>query len=249
MPISELKYKRQNGEKQASHNEKVDRLSAMATYKKSIEMRSNILKAAEKLVLEKGYGKTTITDISEELEVPRSLVYYYFKDKKDIMRELYQERFQAVDEMVLPVMPQGKDPMVRLILKYLIFRREVLQNPLFTEFISESEFAALNMDSSEQQVQQYYADSRDAFEYCGKSAQSKEFRVHVRVLEGVARALIMAEYHQTLELTDWEAMTYLGKYVIIPTFELTQEEYRQILTQAFELAEQLKEPAGEDGPR
>lgn len=212
----------------------------MAVYKKSAEMRSHILCTTEQLVLQNGYKKATIKDIADHLGVPRSLIYYYFKDKQDIMTVLYQERFQNVDVIVSSILPHGKEPMVRLILKYLVFRQTVSSNPLFTEFIMESEFAILDPNAVASQIERYYADSRDAFAACGKSISSKQFNVHVHILEGVARALIMAEYYQTLTLTDWEAMDYLGKYSIMPTFELTEAEYHQILSRVFKLAEQIQ---------
>ena len=88
----------------------------MATYKKSAEMRNNILQAMKHLVLEKGYGKTGIKDIAEYLGIPRSLVYYYFDHKHSIMREIYAQRFSEVSQIVSTVLPLGKEPIVRLML-------------------------------------------------------------------------------------------------------------------------------------
>lgn len=66
-------------------------------YKKSAEMRKNILEATKHVVQENGYTKTAIKDVADYLGVPRSLVYYYFKNKESIMQVLFREAFQVVE--------------------------------------------------------------------------------------------------------------------------------------------------------
>lgn len=212
----------------------------MANYKKSEEMRSNILNAAKHQFLRKGYRSTNIKDIAEYLGVPRSLVYYYFSSKQEIMTVLYQDKFQNVESIASTVLERGKDPIVRLVLKYLIFRRTLLLDPMFKEFIIDSEFASLNAEQTEDQINRYYSDSRDAFEYFGMPVNSRDFLIHARMIEGVGRSLTVGEYFGTLVLTEYEAMEYLGKYAIMPTFGLTKKEYESILESTFTLVEKLK---------
>lgn len=48
-----------------------------------------ILRAAQKLFLEKGYDNTTIQDIVDELNgLTKGAVYHHFKSKEDIMDAL-----------------------------------------------------------------------------------------------------------------------------------------------------------------
>lgn len=215
----------------------------MAPYKKSEEMRKNILETTARLVRENGYGKTAIKDVADCLEVPRSLVYYYFKNKESIMQVLFREKFQSIEQVVATVLPRGEEPMVRLMLKYLVYRRTMLCNPLFIEYIVASEFATLDMSASAGQVARYYSDSRDAFEYCGMPVDSKEFQIHVRMVEGVGRAMVVGEHYGTLEITEREFMEYLGKYAIMPTFDLSKEELKEILDRTFLLADRIKDTA------
>ena len=44
-----------------------------------------------------------------------------------------------------------------------------------------------------------------------------------------------------IELSDREYMTYFGERAIMPTFDLSKEEFQKILDRAFELADRAKE--------
>ena len=57
-------------------------------YKKSLETKQKILEATEAVILRKGYGDANISDIAEEINIPRTLVYYYYPNKELIMDEL-----------------------------------------------------------------------------------------------------------------------------------------------------------------
>lgn len=47
--------------------------------------RAEIMEAALRLFIEKGYLKTTTQDIIDEVKISRGLLYYHFKDKEDIL--------------------------------------------------------------------------------------------------------------------------------------------------------------------
>ena len=51
-----------------------------------------ILDAAEKLFLEKGYDKTTIADIVGEIGMTKGAIYHHFKSKMDILESLFYYR-------------------------------------------------------------------------------------------------------------------------------------------------------------
>ncbi len=57
----------------------------MRVVKKPDERRNEILDAAEKLFAGKGYMKTTINDILQEVGIAKGTFYYYFKSKEEVM--------------------------------------------------------------------------------------------------------------------------------------------------------------------
>lgn len=218
----------------------------MATYRKSAEMRDNILQAMKHLVLEKGYGKTGVKDIAEYLGIPRSLIYYYFDHKHSIMRELYAQRFARVEQIVSVVLPRSREPIVRLMLGYLMFARLIAWNPLFTEFIVvEPNFSTLDRVETASQLAQYYEDSRDAFIHYGKPTDGKDFLIHAIMVESIGRTLVSSKYYGMVELSEYEVMECIGERVVKPTFNLSKEELKAALERTFALAEQIEEGSGD----
>ena len=55
------------------------------------DTRQSILDAAEKLFADKGFDRTPIRDISVLSGAGRSLIYYYFKDKRDLHAALLMD--------------------------------------------------------------------------------------------------------------------------------------------------------------
>ena len=214
----------------------------MASYKKSAEMRKSIVETMALLVRKNGYEKTNIRDISEYLNIPRSLIYYYFKNKDDIMHVLYYERFSMTEQLAEKILPRGEEPLVRLMLKYLLYCRNVICDPLFAEYIATApEYASRGKEFSKDQIALYYDDSRDAFAYFGKPTDGNEFYIHALMVESIARGLVVGSFYGMIELSDREYMTYFGERAIMPTFDLSKEEFQKILDRAFELADRAKE--------
>lgn len=60
--------------------------------------KSEILDAAQKLFAEKGYAKTTVTDILNVHGLSKGVFYYYFKSKEEVMDAIIQ---RITDAMVL----------------------------------------------------------------------------------------------------------------------------------------------------
>lgn len=52
---------------------------------KSKNAREQILEKTFLLLLEKGYGRVSVSDIQKSLKISRGLLYRYFKDKSDLM--------------------------------------------------------------------------------------------------------------------------------------------------------------------
>ncbi|WP_223067571.1 TetR/AcrR family transcriptional regulator [Paenibacillus caui] len=57
----------------------------MRVLKSPAERRSEILDAAEKLFVSKGYAKTTILDILQEVSIAKGTFYYHFQSKEEVM--------------------------------------------------------------------------------------------------------------------------------------------------------------------
>lgn len=64
------------------------------------DARKRILDAAKKIFAEKSFDGSRINDISELANVPKSLIYYHFKSKNDILDTLISEFLKEYRELL-----------------------------------------------------------------------------------------------------------------------------------------------------
>ncbi len=69
----------------------------MRRHKEPEVRKSELLDAAQKLFIEKGYAKTTVTDILNVHGLSKGVFYYYFKSKEEVMDAIIQ---RMVDDAV-----------------------------------------------------------------------------------------------------------------------------------------------------
>lgn len=210
----------------------------MSKYKKSDEMRRRILSATVQVVLSTGYLNLSIKEIANQLGVPRSLIYYYFSNKDDIMQELYRLRYRELDTLASQVLPDNVDSLVRVIFKYIIFRRQMVHNPLFSDYILYHQpYAAMSNAEVIETQAEYYSDTYRAFQQYGLPTDGSKYQFHVLMIESVAQALRQGEASGQLRWTEWESIEHFAEHTVMVTFDLTKDQLKPILKQAFELAD------------
>ena len=57
----------------------------------SAKTKQKILQVAERLFSKKGFQGTSVAELAKAAGVNKALIYYYFKDKDDIIRSLFQQ--------------------------------------------------------------------------------------------------------------------------------------------------------------
>jgi len=58
----------------------------------------DILKVAARLFAERGYERTTLDMIADELGLSKPSLYYYVKSKEEVLADIFQEIFQSILE-------------------------------------------------------------------------------------------------------------------------------------------------------
>jgi TetR/AcrR family transcriptional regulator, fatty acid metabolism regulator protein len=76
--------------------------------------RNQLIKAAYKVVGEKGYYDFTIRDIAQEAGMSTGLVHYYFKNKEDLLLSLLKEMNKNIVDMLNRAISKTKDPREKL---------------------------------------------------------------------------------------------------------------------------------------
>lgn len=92
------------------------------------ELKSLILKNAQKLFVEKGIEQTTIRNIADAIEYSVGTVYLYFKDKNAILHALHTQGFNQMGREFM-VLHNVIHPMERLKAMGKVYINFALNNP------------------------------------------------------------------------------------------------------------------------
>lgn len=91
--------------------------------------RHELIDAARILFLEKGYGRTSVSDIVRVVGVAQGTFYYYFKSKNDILEAVSQLIFDLLEKDIGAVFSkQSKDALGRIndmLNRLFVFRRSL----------------------------------------------------------------------------------------------------------------------------
>lgn len=97
--------------------------------RKAEKKREEIIQSALSIISEKGYHATTMEDIAAKLLMTKGSVYYYFKDKQDLVYEsqkmLLEQSIKNIEEILieeLPIVEKLEKTMV-VHIEYLIAER------------------------------------------------------------------------------------------------------------------------------
>lgn len=75
------------------------------------ERRAQIIAATAEAISDKGYANATLTEITERAGVAKGLLWHYFEDRDDLMRQtLHQVAAEIRDAVVEGLDPQGGVP-------------------------------------------------------------------------------------------------------------------------------------------
>ena len=69
--------------------------------------RERILQAAEKTFAEKGYDAARIDQIAADAGVNKALIYYYFKNKRALLEDLFEEFFRESAALLVRYVQKG----------------------------------------------------------------------------------------------------------------------------------------------
>ncbi|MCX6673466.1 MAG: TetR/AcrR family transcriptional regulator [Methanothrix sp.] len=71
------------------------------------ERRRELIDAAERLFMEKGYEHTAISDIVKELNLAQGTLYYYFSSKEDILEAVVEKSIADLEQSVKRLIQDG----------------------------------------------------------------------------------------------------------------------------------------------
>lgn len=98
------------------------------------QMRDLILETAMKLFVEEGYDKVTLRRIGEKIQYSAAAIYFYFKDRNEILFALMSIGFEKLDARQRELQ-SIKNPMKRLRKRAEIYLSFALKNPEYYDIM------------------------------------------------------------------------------------------------------------------
>ena len=78
------------------------------------ERKTRIIEASQKLFSKFGLSKTTIEDISKKARMGKASIYYYFKSKESIFKEVINKEEYVLKENILRAVNTEKSPQMKM---------------------------------------------------------------------------------------------------------------------------------------
>lgn len=97
-------------------------------------MRQQILNLASQLLTVEGPQALSMRKLAQALGMSTIVLYTYFKDKQDILDELYKEGFERLRQDLLAV-PQGQDAMAYVMELGRTYRRSAVKNGTYYQIM------------------------------------------------------------------------------------------------------------------
>jgi AcrR family transcriptional regulator len=85
------------------------------------ETRSRLRELALQLFAEQGYEQTSLREIAERLGVTKAALYYYYKSKEDIVRDLVEDYMAQIDQLIAwgKDQPRSAETRAAIVRRYL----------------------------------------------------------------------------------------------------------------------------------
>ncbi len=77
---------------------------------KQEQRREQILQGAAKVFSKKGYHASTVEEIAKELGLTKASIYYYVRDKSELLYQLYRRAMEALLESQAEIMARADSP-------------------------------------------------------------------------------------------------------------------------------------------
>ncbi len=110
--------------------------------------RTAIIKAAEEIFLDHGYGGSSISTIARRAQVTKSLIHHHFGSKKELWKEVKFQRLSRYTDQQMTML-KGGEPRPELLRQSIeTYFRFLQQNPQFVRMLSWINLEGDQLDSA-----------------------------------------------------------------------------------------------------
>ena len=161
-------------------------------------VRNQLIDKAAELFATRGYARTTMNDIAEELQLKRSSLYHYFRNKEEILDALIEEQTVAPTQMLKGLIDDGS-------LSSLDKIRRALTQSILRKLSESARFRVLDQiefEMPEAQAAQHRRMKREVLELWSKLIAAGIAAGHLREVDSRMAAFAL------LGITNWTAWWY-----------------------------------------
>jgi TetR/AcrR family transcriptional regulator, cholesterol catabolism regulator len=151
--------------------------------KKQAYVQDEILAAAAKLFAERGYRAVTIDDIGSSLEYTKSVVYYYFTSKNEILWQIFQRIYDSYFEGLSEIRARKLPPQEAMALIIRKHALNVMEKRDWTAiyFREENELTDQQRKEIAKKKRQYDAMIEEVYEAGMASGVFKRMPLHIAI--------------------------------------------------------------------
>ena len=151
--------------------------------RKQAYVQDEILAAAAKLFADRGYRAVTIDDIGASLDYTKSVVYYYFTSKNEILWQIFQRIYDSYFEGITEIRALNLPPeeaMARIIRRHAL---NVMEKRDWTAiyFREESELTDPQRKEIAKKKRQYDSLIEEVYEAGMASGVFKQIPIHIAI--------------------------------------------------------------------
>lgn len=176
-----------------------------------IQIRERLLKEALKLFSEKGFEKTTVSDIVERSKVGRGTFYNYFSDVKDIFDAIIDLLNENIRIVVREARKDATDIHDFLYLSYKSYFDYISEEKLVS-FHRINQAYIRSTTYGTQSIQMIIADlQEDLPEHISRHTEYKESQMLSFVLVGTALEIFLNIHNTSIQVTNDEIAYFLAR--------------------------------------
>lgn len=165
--------------------------------------KENILISAMNLFFEKGYSKTTFDEIAKRINLTKGAVYWYFRNKPDIVAALINRFVREFLEKQIQTLPSDEDLTFQDLVDFVLRNSKIIQHDerayKFVFFLScQMEWSEAIITKIRPLIEETKAYSRNLYYHCLEVMQKKgEIRKDVDI--SLINEILITMYGGALE--------------------------------------------------
>ena len=178
--------------------------------------RQRILSTAEKLFSVKGYDATSVDEIAKKANVNKALIYYYFKNKEDMLATVLETNMQASISLIREILEQSNSASKMASGLVHALEKVLKDDPTFFHLYFEGWAVARQSELVDRKLKSLYGQFREALETCLDDARQRgilSFSIPVKglaalltgILDGMGLQLV-TEPDLAEDETIWQTM-------------------------------------------